>query len=77
MAGHWMQNAVKPSHEGKFSAKAKRAGESTAEYAHEKEHASGTLGKEARLALVFAHHRPGSPNAHNRLRHPHAHEHTN
>lgn len=35
---------------GKFSAKAKKAGMSTSAYAKEKEHAPGTLGKEARLA---------------------------
>lgn len=49
----WMQKAVKPSHEGKFTAKAERAGESVAEYAAEKKDAPGTLGKEARLAQVF------------------------
>lgn len=50
---HWEQNAVEPSHEGKFTAKAKRAGKSVHEYAVEEQHAPGTLGKEARLALTF------------------------
>ena len=53
---HWMQTAVKPSHKGLFTEKANAAGKSVSEYAHEKEHAKGTLGKEARLALVFEHH---------------------
>lgn len=64
-----MQGAVKPSHEGKFSAKAKRAGMSTAAYAEKEAHAPGTLGKEARLAQTFAHHRPGNDTAHH---HPEA-----
>jgi len=38
---------------GKFSAAAKRAGKSTQEYAEEKKHASGTIGKRARMALAF------------------------
>lgn len=50
----WMKDAVKPSHKGKFAAKAARAGESTAEYAKEKSSASGVLGKEARLAETFS-----------------------
>lgn len=64
MADKWMADAVPKSHTGKFAAKAKAAGESTSAYAHEKAHAAGTLGKEARLALVFAHHRPGNDAAH-------------
>ena len=39
---------------GSFSAAAKKAGKSTSEYAQEKKHASGKIGKRARLALVFA-----------------------
>ena len=55
MAGKkWMQKAVPKAHEGKFTAKAHAAGKGVQEYAREKEHASGTLGKEARLALTFA-----------------------
>lgn len=50
---HWIQKAVPKSHEGIFSAKAKAAGESTAEYASEKSGATGKLGKEARLAQTF------------------------
>jgi hypothetical protein len=53
---HWMQGAVKPSHKGLFTAKANAAGKSVHEYAVEKKHAKGKLGKEARLALVFEHH---------------------
>ncbi len=49
----WMKNAVPQSHKGKFSAKAAKAGKSTAEYADEKASAPGTLGKEARLAKTF------------------------
>lgn len=48
-----MQSAVIPSHKGLFSAKAKRAGYTTQEYARKKAHAPGTLGKEARLAETF------------------------
>lgn len=49
----WMQRAVKPSHKGKFTAKAEAAGKSVAEFAAEKKDAPGTLGKEARLARTF------------------------
>lgn len=49
----WVQNAVPKSHRGKFTAKAKAAGKSVAEFAQEKGHASGTLGEEARLAKTF------------------------
>lgn len=48
---HWMQKAFSGSH-GQFSAKAERAGKSTAEFAKEKEAAPGKLGKQARLAEV-------------------------
>lgn len=54
MPKKWIQKAVKPENEGKFSAKAKAAGKSTQAYADEKADASGTLGKEARLAMTFA-----------------------
>jgi hypothetical protein len=46
-----MQHAVK--HPGAFTASVDRAGKSVHEYAEEKKHASGTLGKRARLALTF------------------------
>lgn len=39
---------------GKFSAKAAKAGVSTSKYASEKAHAPGALGKEARMAKMFA-----------------------
>jgi len=53
---NWMKSAVKPSHKGLFTAKAKRAGMSVSAYAQKEKHAKGKLGKEARLALVFEHH---------------------
>lgn len=50
---NWIQAAVPKSHEGKFTAKAKAAGESVQEYAREKAGAPGTLGKEARFAQTM------------------------
>ena len=41
-------------HPGAFSAKAKKAGESTAEFAKEHAHDSGKLGDQARLAKAFS-----------------------
>ncbi len=38
-------------HPGRFAAKAERAGKTTREYAQEKKHAGGTIGKEANFAL--------------------------
>ena len=49
---NWIQQATEKG-KGKFAAKAKRAGMSTAAFAKEKEHAPGTLGKEARLAKTL------------------------
>lgn len=49
MKKYWIAKAVSKN-KGKFSAKAARAGKTTAEYAREKAGAGGTLGKEARLA---------------------------
>jgi hypothetical protein len=46
---NWIKKGDK--HPGKFAAKAKAAGETTREYAEEKKHAGGTLGKEANFAL--------------------------
>ena len=73
MAEKWIAGAVSK-HPGKFSAKAKAAGKSTAEYAQEEAHAPGALGKEARLAqtLMGMHHHadggvissPSTPKAH-------------
>lgn len=63
MAKKWIKSAVKPANKGKFGDKAAAAGKSTHEYAEEKQHAPGTLGKEARLALTFEkmrHKRKGS-----------------
>jgi len=45
---NWIQGAIKSP--GAFSAKAKSAGKSTAEFAKEKQGAPGKLGKQARLA---------------------------
>jgi hypothetical protein len=53
----WMKDAVK--HPGSFSKAAAKAGESTQEFAKEKAHAPGVLGKRARLAKTFAKFRPG------------------
>lgn len=47
----WMKKAFANAH-GQFKAKAKAAGETTGEFAHEHEHDSGKLGKQARLAEV-------------------------
>jgi hypothetical protein len=45
---------IKPENKGKFTAKAKAAGKSVAEYAQEEKHAGGTLGKEANFAANAA-----------------------
>jgi len=45
----WIKGATANAH-GQFAAKAKAAGETTREFAAEKEGASGKLGKQARLA---------------------------
>ena len=54
----WISKAIPKSHEGRFAAKAKAAGETTREYAAEKASAPGKLGKQARLAetLMGMHH---------------------
>lgn len=44
----WIKKADK--HPGRFAAKAKKAGETTKEYAAEKKGAPGKLGQEARFA---------------------------
>jgi hypothetical protein len=49
--GNWIHSAIK--HPGAFKAEAKRAGESTKEFAEEKKHAKGKVGKRARLALTL------------------------
>jgi hypothetical protein len=51
-----MQKAVK--HPGSFTRAAKAHGMSVHAYAEQEKHASGTLGKRARLALIFEEHRP-------------------
>ena len=51
MAKHWIAGAIK--HPGALTRKAKAAGESPMEYAHEHKGDSGTTGKQARLALTL------------------------
>lgn len=55
----WIKGAIK--HPGSFRAAAERAGKSTAEFAEEHKHDSGTLGNRARLAqtLMGMHHGKG------------------
>ncbi len=55
---NWMKDAVPKSRKGIFAEKAARAGKTTSEFANEKQHAKGALGKEARLAKVFEKERP-------------------
>lgn len=50
MAKKRMAKAFENSKHGEFKAKAEKAGESTREFAEEKAHAPGKLGKQARLA---------------------------
>lgn len=52
MAKEWISKATEHN-KGKFSAAAKRAGKSTAEFAKEKAGAPGKLGREARLAKTL------------------------
>jgi len=49
---NWIAGAIK--HPGAETAAAKKAGESTHEYAEKHKHATGTAGKRARLALTLA-----------------------
>lgn len=46
----FIQKAIDPEHKGDFRRKAESAGMTTAAYARQEEHASGRLGKQARLA---------------------------
>ena len=48
----WVQAATKNAH-GQFRRKAEAAGKTTREYAEEEQGASGTTGKQARLALTL------------------------
>jgi hypothetical protein len=52
MAGkkNWIKKGASK-HPGLFAKKAERAGETTREYAQEKKHAGGKLGKEANFAI--------------------------
>ena len=52
MSKNWISKATSKN-KGKFGRAAAKAGKSTAEYAKEKSGASGTLGKEARLAKTL------------------------
>ena len=49
----WIEKAT-AKNKGKFAAKAKKAGVSTASYANKKASAGGTLGKEANLAKTLS-----------------------
>lgn len=49
----WIREATKDAH-GQFSAKAKKAGMSTAAFAKKKQNSSGKLGKQARLAETLS-----------------------
>lgn len=53
MADKWIAGAIK--HPGAFTAKAKKAGMSVQGYAREKKGSSGTLGRQARLAMTLSH----------------------
>ncbi len=57
MAKKWIKKATAGAH-GQFRAKAEAAGETTRQYAEEKQNAPGVLGKQARLAstLMGMHH---------------------
>ena len=54
---HWMQDVSqgikKRGTKGVFKAAAEHAGKSTHEFAEEKKHSKGKIGKRARLALAF------------------------
>lgn len=50
--GGWIKGAIK--HPGAFTKKAKAAGKSVSAFAKEKAGASGTLGKQARLAQTLS-----------------------
>ena len=52
MAKHWIQGAIK--HKGALTKKASAAGESPMEFAHSHAGASGTTGKQARLAITLS-----------------------
>ena len=55
MAEHWIAKAIK--HPGALTKKAHAAGESPMQFAHEHEHAKGSTGKQARLAVTLSHMR--------------------
>lgn len=58
MAEKWMQGVSKSikraGHKGIFKRAAEHAGKSTHEFAEEKKHSKGKIGRRARLALAFA-----------------------
>ena len=57
---YWIAAAT-AHNKGAFSAAAKRAGKSTAEYAQEKKSASGRMGKRARLSMTLMRMRKKKP----------------
>jgi hypothetical protein len=54
---NWIAGAIK--HPGALSAKAKRADDSPMQYARSHQHASGTTGRQARLAVTLSKLRKG------------------
>ena len=49
---NWIAGAIK--HKGALTKKAKKAGESPMDFAHDKMHASGKTGQQARLAMTLS-----------------------
>jgi hypothetical protein len=49
---HWIQKAIR--HKGALTRKAKKAGESPMEFAHEHMHSPGKTGAQSRLAVQLA-----------------------
>ena len=58
----WVQAATEHAH-GQFAAKARKAGETTKEFASEHAGSPGKLGKQARLAQTLMSMHPSSPKA--------------
>ena len=61
MEKQWIKSAVSQ-HHGAFRAAAQKAGKTTAEFAMEHEHDSGTLGARARLAKTLMAMHKGNKN---------------
>jgi hypothetical protein len=54
---NWISGAIK--HPGSFTKEAKSAGKSVKDFAHQKEHSKGVVGKRARLAIILSNMRKG------------------